>query len=117
MIVLVSAATAPWCVLFGTNAYLGDPAAVYRADRCTRHCHDHGCPHEPLLPERLTSDRGLYGWTIRALYRAGEHTELARSTGYGLVNLLLFCALWPGLMLALLALALSQRVRIRDLRR
>jgi len=116
-IVLVAAVAGPWCFLLGTNALFGEPDTIHRPDRCTRHCHDHGCHHDPVLPDLLTSDHGLYGWTIRALYAAGDNTGLDRSTGYGLANLVVFCVLWPGLMLALLAIGLIQRVRIRELRR
>ena len=114
---LVLALLSPWAVLFGTNALRQDPVAAYRHDVCTRHCHDRGCSHAPVLPGWLTSDRGLHGATIRALYEAGEYTGLDRNTGYGLANLVVFCAAWPGLMVLLLALGLYQRVRIRDLRR
>lgn len=114
---LVLALISPWAVLFGTNALRETPVTAHLADECTHHCHDRGCPHDPALPGWLTSDQGLYGRTIHALYAAGSVTGLDRATGYGLANLVLLCAAWPGLMATLLAVGLHQRVRIREARR
>jgi len=115
-LVLVAAIAAPWGILFAVNGIMGEPERGHWAGHCTRHCHDHGCPHDPVLPDLLTSDDGVYGWTIRALYAAGMRTGLDRARGYGLANLALFCAAWPGVMWALLAVGLAQRVRIRERR-
>jgi len=117
VILLVAACVAPWGILLGTNALRDDPPRAWRADRCTRHCHDHGCRHDPVLPDALSGDDGLFGLTIDALYRAGRLTGLDAATGYGVANLVLFCVVWPGGMLALLAVGLFQRVRLRALRR
>ncbi len=113
---LLLALTVPWIALFATNALRETPTPQHHADRCTRHCHDHNCPHDPALPGWLTSDQGLYGKTIRALYAGGGLTGLDRNTGYGLANLVVFCAVWPGAMALMLAVGLFQRVRIRELR-
>lgn len=77
---------------------------------CTWACHNHGCAHAPLLPAILSGDGGLFGGTIRALYRAGGLLSRDRATGYGAANLLFFCGLWPGAMYALAVVALRQRL-------
>lgn len=93
------------------------PAEPYRADRCTWYCHNHGCPHKPLLPRALSGDDGLFGKTIGALKRAGTAMVPSNpSIGYGVANLLFFCVLWPGLMFGLLVVAVRQRREIRALR-
>jgi hypothetical protein len=93
------------------------PAEPYRADRCTWYCHNHGCPHRPKLPGVLSGDDGLFGKTIGALKHAGSTLVPSDpAVGYGVANLLVFCALWPGLMLALLVIAVRQRREIRALR-
>ncbi|MDP7112300.1 MAG: hypothetical protein QGH45_10060 [Myxococcota bacterium] len=117
IVVLILAAVVPWATLFATNAWMGEPAWSHDSERCTRRCHDRGCPHDPWLPDLLASDEGLYGATILALFEAGRATGLEVDVGYGLANLVLFCAVWPGLMWALLAVALAQRIRLRRLRR
>jgi hypothetical protein len=77
------------------------PREAYRADRCTWYCHNHECRHRPVLPAALAGDRGLYGATIRGLFRAGSALSGDRARGYGAANLLLFCVAWPGLMYGL----------------
>jgi hypothetical protein len=92
------------------------PTEPHQADRCTWYCHNHGCRHRPRLPRVLAGDDGLFGATIHALKRAG--TALVPSNpavGYGVVNLLVFCFLWPGLMLGLLVVAVRQRRSLRAL--
>lgn len=116
-IVLVLCCVLPAAILFGVNAAKGAPPRAWHPAECTRYCHDHGCRHDPVLPDLLTADDGLYGWTIDALYAAGGLTGLDSATGYGVANLVLLCAGWPGAMLALLAIGLAQRVRLRRLRR
>src|SRR5204863_178133 len=49
----------------------GLPAEAARPDRCTWACHNHGCPHRPVLPPALTGDDGLYGLALRALHHTG----------------------------------------------
>ncbi len=115
-IILVLAAAAPWLALASVNAAMGTPERAWRADRCTRACHDRGCRHPPRLPEVISGDSGLYGATIRGLTVVGEASGLGRRRGYAAANLLLFCVGWPGLMLALLALVLRQRGRLSALR-
>ncbi len=116
IVVLILAGIVPWATLFATNAWLGEPPWPHDPDHCTRRCHDRGCPHDPRLPDVLTSDEGLYGATIHALFEAGSSAGLGRQIGYGLANLVLFCAVWPGLIWGLLAVGLAQRVRLRRLR-
>ncbi len=111
--VCTAAAIAPWGILFAVNGMRADPVAQYLPHECTRHCHNHGCKHTPVLPAALASDSGLYGATIQALKRGGTQSGLGARRGYGAVNLLVFCALWPLLMLMLLGVALWQRSWIR----
>jgi len=102
----------PWVTLFATNAAMGAPSVAYEASGCTRWCHDRGCRHDPVLPDGLTSDKGLYGQTIRAL-TMGESLGTQRGRWlYGGANLLLFVVGWPGLMATLLGVGLWQRVEI-----
>ncbi len=108
---------APWLLVASALTYLPAPPNGPDPQRCSRACHDRGCPHRAVLPAVLTSDDGLYGATIRQLQVAGRATGLGARRGYGLVNLLLFCALWPLLMLSLALIAIRQRQRIRTLRR
>jgi hypothetical protein len=93
------------------------PQEAYAADRCTWYCHNHGCPHRPVLGTVLAGDRGLYGRTIHALRAAGDTVSpAARGVGYGAVNLAVFCGVWPAGMYALWIVALRQRWRLRTLR-
>lgn len=95
----------------------GLPFEAYDASRCTWYCHNHGCPHAPKLPAILAGDRGLFGWTIHTLHAGGNVVSpRAPGAGYGVMNLAVFCALWPAGMFALWVVALRQRRRIRALR-
>lgn len=107
-LVLSIAAVLPWTIVAGVNETMGKPSAAFDLTECTRACHDHGCSHNPVLPDALTSDEGLFGETIRALKRSGRATGLGARKGYGLANLLLFCVVWPALMLGLLGAAVWQ---------
>ncbi len=110
---LVLAAVLPWATLFALNAALGSPPEGPDPQHCTRYCHGHGgCRHEPVLPALLASDAGLYGATIRGLFALGQGSF----EGYGAANLLLFCVAWPGLMWALVGVAVWQRAELRELR-
>jgi hypothetical protein len=94
------------------------PDEPFVTDRCTWSCHNHGCSHTPKLPAVLTSDRALFGWTIRALYTFGERLVPGNPfVGYGAANLVVFCAVWPGAMFALFVIGLRQRERLRALQR
>jgi len=94
------------------------PLEAYEPTRCTWYCHNHGCPHHPHLGALLSGDDGLFGWTVDALHAAGDAVSpRAPGLGYGAVNLAVFCALWPGAMLALWVIAVRQRARIIALRR
>jgi hypothetical protein len=115
--IVVTAGAAPWGVVGVVVAARPRPPAAIDPGACTRACHDRGCRHRPALPPILTGDDGLYGATIRALRRAGEHSGLGRRRGYGAANLALFCVLWPGAMLLGVGVAAWQRLAIRDLRR
>lgn len=86
------------------------PDEASRASRCTWHCHNHGCPHRPALPGVLTADDQLFGWTVRALHRAGRLlVPGAPAIGYCAANLAVFCVAWPGAMLAMWLGALRAR--------
>ncbi len=115
----------PWVVLFAVVLTapgalfprMSLPQEAYRADRCTWHCHNHGCRHRAVLPAALSGDRGLFGMTIRALFSAGRGLARDRGRGYGAANLLLFCLAWPALMYALWVIAWRQRAALRALER
>jgi hypothetical protein len=93
------------------------PQESYTADHCTWYCHNHGCPHRPVLGAFLAGDQGLFGWTVAALHAAGDAVSpRARGIGYGAVNLGFFCAMWPAGMYGLWIVALRQRRRLRALR-
>ncbi len=92
-------------------------AKAHTSQGCTWSCHNHTCRHVPLLPPILTSDKGLFGRTIRALAHAGRALSRDGRTGYGAANLLLFCLVWPGTMYVLAVTALRQRVRLARLGR
>jgi len=93
------------------------PQESYDATRCTWYCHNHGCRHRPVLPEVLSGDHGLFGWTIHALQSGGRAMSPgAPGLGYGAANLVVFCAVWPAAMLGLWVLAVRQRRQIRMLR-
>ncbi len=92
------------------------PDEPLRAEVCTWHCHNHGCPHRPRLPRWLTSDEGLFGETIRGLYRMGSFLSHNRGTGYGLANLFVFCVAWPGVTYGLYAIVLRQRETLARLK-
>lgn len=94
------------------------PREPYRPEVCTWSCHNHGCRHAPRLPSWLSADRGLFGITIRGLYRMGSVLLPGRPReGYGLANLVVFCAVWPGLMWGLFLVAVAQARELRELRR
>lgn len=117
LVVCCVAAIAPWAALFAVNLSAGKPTVGVNADRCTRYCHNRGCPHEPVLPASLSSNEGLFGQTIRGLHKMGGATGLGRFQGYGAANLAVFVLLWPALMLALLAVVTWQRLKIRALQK
>jgi hypothetical protein len=93
------------------------PREPYVEAHCTWSCHNHGCRHRARLPSALTSDRGLFGVTITALFRVGSWLSHDRGKGYGAANLSLFCVAWPGLMYVLAVKALRQRLALRAHRR
>lgn len=94
------------------------PAEPYQPDRCTWTCHNHGCRHAPRLPDFLSADDGLFGQTVHGLHWLGRRAMPSRpQQGYGLVNLVLFCLLWPALMWGLYLKALSQTLALRELGR
>ena len=94
------------------------PREAFQAERCTWDCHNHGCKHNPRLPGWLSGDEGLFGWAVRALHRGGSAMLPGRPReGYGLINLLIFCVVWPAAMWGLYLVALGQRRRLREGRR
>jgi hypothetical protein len=105
----------------------GDPAPLARSSlpreratpsRCNWSCHNHGCPHKPVLPVALSGDSGLFGATVRALHAAGDRIAPdAPGIGYGIVNLIVFCLAWPAAMWALWIVFWRQRRQIAALRR
>jgi len=113
-------------LLFVAVLRSGDPAPYrrrvlpregFRPDRCTWHCHNHGCRHRPVLPLFLSGDGGLFGRAIRVLHGMGQAMAPGRgNVGYGAANLLVFCVLWPAGMYALWLVVLRQRRLLRDAR-
>lgn len=94
------------------------PVEPFLGDRCTWTCHNHGCRHVPRLPLWLSGDEGLFGQTVRGLHWLGRLAMPHNPRqGYGLVNLVIFCALWPALMWGLYLKALAQRRRLAGLAR
>jgi len=93
------------------------PTEALRTDRCTWYCHNHGCPHAPVLPAWLASDRGAFGVALRGLYGFGDALSSDRATGYGLANLLVFCVAWPALTGGLWIVAIVQHAELKQLRR
>jgi hypothetical protein len=93
------------------------PAEPREPGRCTWYCHNHGCAHRAALPAALTSEKGLYGQTIRGLFSIGSQLSDRRDVGYGSANLLVFCVVWPGLMYVLAVVAIRQRLALRARRR
>lgn len=94
------------------------PKEAFVADHCTWSCHNHGCRHASRLPDFLTADSGLFGKTVHVLKQAGSKIMPAHpNEGYGVVNLLVFCVIWPGFMLWLYAVAVRQRLELREMDR
>jgi hypothetical protein len=87
------------------------PDEPYRADRCTWHCHNHGCPHATHLPAFFSHT--LFDRTVLALHAGGDRISGGGFAGYRAINLAVFCAAWPGLMYALYLVALAQRRKLR----
>ena len=94
------------------------PREAHDSKHCNWDCHNRGCTHVPRLPTFLTGDSGMFGWTVRALFVAGDRAMPSHPlAGYGAVNLAVFCVLWPGVMFALYVIAVQQRSRILEARR
>jgi hypothetical protein len=94
------------------------PAERFVPERCTWACHNHGCQHSPRLPDWLSSDEGLFGQTVHGLHRLGRWAmPHSPRQGYGLVNLIIFCLLWPALMWGLYLKGLSLSLRLRQVAR
>jgi hypothetical protein len=94
------------------------PDEALERDHCTWSCHNYGCHHASKLPDALTSDASLFGWTVRALHRMGDALSPKDTfVGYGAVNLAVFCVGWPGAMYALWGFALRTRAARLALRR
>lgn len=71
-------------LLAGVNSASPAPDRAYRPDRCTRYCHDHGCPHLEAA------------WIEKPLQ---AHMEWLRANPFGLayqtINLVLYVLLLP----------------------
>lgn len=90
------------------------PVESFDRERCTWSCHNHGCRHAPRLPSWLSGDEGLFGQTVHGLHVLGRWAmPHSPRQGYGLVNLVIFCVLWPSLMWGLYLVAIGQRRRLR----
>ena len=115
---------APWIILFAVNASSAGvpsvraalPHPVRQPARCNWDCHNHACSHRPKLPAVLTSDRYVFGTTVRGLYLLGRIFSSNRFEGYGIANLLVFCLLWPALMYVLWVRYWTQRAALLRLR-
>ncbi len=116
-ILFLLAATLPWAVMLSTNHLLTTPPTEWLAETCTLACHSSGCRHAPVLPAAISGDAGLFGQAIAGLYGLGSLTGLSSAEGYGVANLVIFCALWPAAMLAMVGVGLRQRVRLAERRR
>ena len=86
------------------------------ANRCTRYCHDHGCPHSKrhfsfLLSENLSEKlRVLYCKNIEILGRIPGLT-------YKQANILIYVILFPAFWMALFWIVIGQRIKIRRLKK
>ncbi len=85
------------------------PLEAHHPTRCTWYCHNRGCDHPTRLPPYLSET--LFDRTVLALHHFGD-TMSPGFSGYRAANLLVFCAAWPALMLALLVVAIRQRRRL-----
>jgi hypothetical protein len=113
----------PWLLLFSVNALAGVaaprrtlPREARVESRCTWACHNRGCSHRPRLPAVITSDRYLFGATVRGLFSLGTLFSRDRFEGYGIANILVFCLAWPALMYALWVRVWTQRETLLRLR-
>ena len=93
-------------------ALFSDMSDKFSKHVCTRYCHGNGgCKHEPMLPDSIASDDGLYGDVIRGLFDFGDVisslTGVTYAEGYGLANLLIFCLAVPIAHFSLLLLTLA----------
>jgi hypothetical protein len=78
-------------------AFAGDSSRNLKST-CNRYCHNKGCPHDPILPDYITSTDGYFGDIVRWLKLVGTEIESLLSIssgGYLIANLLLFCILIP----------------------
>jgi hypothetical protein len=70
---------------------------------CTRFCHNLGCVHGSVLPDFLIGNDGLFGITINYLLLWGKFLQnnfhIPEGTGYGAINLIIFCLLIPAIHL------------------
>lgn len=95
----------PFIVLVAVNETVGPSHHRYDAGRCTRYCHDHGCPHV-LQRYDFQNDaaarfaKQVYDANLRALGRGGLSYASMNLFVYvvlfpALAGLLLLGALWP----------------------
>ena len=94
------------------------PREAHVSDRCSWSCHNNGCRHTPRLPGFISGDSGLFGITVGLLHKAGSAIMPRKPNhGYAVVNLAVFCVLWPGLMWLLYGIAIKQRLELREMDR
>ncbi len=98
----------PFLVLVAVNEAMGPSHHRYDPARCTRYCHDHGCPHVQQRYDFKNDTaarfaKQVYDANIRALGRGG--------VSYANMNLLVYVVLFPLLVSLLLLGALWPRRR------
>ena len=99
-------------VAFGVylNETSPPPTTVRLAERCSRYCEAHGCPHAtPANSPAYFRLRPLYAATIRGLMGGGR-------AWYAAVNIGFYLVLMPLLLLGLTYGALRNAVMIRQLK-
>ena len=85
-------------------------------DHCTRYCHNKGCVHDAILPEFISGNSGYFGEVIRWLQTIGYKIDALTGmtgTGYGIINLLLFCVAVPAMHLLLASVNISLARRLK----
>lgn len=103
-------------ILFLVDGLSPAPTNRLIAERCTRYCHDHPCPHFAERAVGLNSIPGFNG--MRFLYRKNIEL-LGRVPGltYEQANLLIYVVLLPAAWLTLFWVVIAQRRSIRRLKK
>jgi glycine cleavage system regulatory protein len=96
--------------MFLVNASASEPGTEYLANRCSRYCHNHGCPH---IEQKIEMHKGQYPILLKLKSIYDGNIALLHNNGMGLsyqqANLLIYVLLSPALMLILLWLAIRKR--------